>query len=88
MFRLALNSIKSLLKCLKLGLGGLTMARCKTIKKKDGLRLGIGNLPSFSITGSIPGMKKQYYGENALLVKCGSWIYNVTSKPEIYSQAH
>ena len=40
--------------------------------------------PNFSITGSIKGMKEKYYGKNALLVRCGSYIYNVTSKPEYY----
>lgn len=33
--------------------------------------------PSFSATGSIRGMKKMYYGENALLVRSGSYIYKV-----------
>ncbi|MCS2593492.1 hypothetical protein NXX56_23660 [Bacteroides thetaiotaomicron] len=39
---------------------------------------------AFHITGSITGMKKLYYGKNALLVHCGSWIYNVSSEPEVY----
>ena len=38
--------------------------------------------PNFSATGSIKGMRDKYYGKNALLVKCGSYIYNVT--PDIY----
>ena len=29
-------------------------------------------------------MKKVYYGRDALLVRCGSYIYNVSSAPEIY----
>ena len=30
-----------------------------------------------------------YYGKDALLVRCGSWIYNVTSRPDIYyGEAH
>jgi hypothetical protein len=32
-------------------------------------------------------MKKQFYGKDALLVKCGNYIYNVTEKPEIYYSA-
>ncbi len=28
--------------------------------------------------------KKAYYGRDALLVRCGSYIYNVSSAPEIY----
>lgn len=33
------------------------------------------------------GMKKQYYGVAALLVRCGSYIYNVTSEPNLYYNA-
>ena len=29
-------------------------------------------------------MKRLYYGKNALLVRCGSWIYNVSSELGIY----
>lgn len=28
--------------------------------------------------------EKAYYGRDALLVRCGSYIYNVSSAPEIY----
>lgn len=45
-------------------------------------------LPSFSATGSIKGMKEKFYGKDALLVRCGSYIYNCTSKPELYHSAH
>ena len=41
--------------------------------------------PSFHRTGSIKGMKKHFYGESALLVICGNYIYNVTRIcPEVY----
>lgn len=40
--------------------------------------------PNFHESGSVKGMKKLYYGEDALLVRCGQYIYNVSSKPEIY----
>jgi len=43
------------------------------------------NTPNFSATGSIKGMRKQYYGNDALLVKCGSYIYNVTATPDVYN---
>lgn len=35
----------------------------------------------------LRGMKKLYYGVAALLVRCGSYIYNVTSEPNIYYNA-
>ena len=44
------------------------------------------NYPSFHRSGSISGMKKLYYGENALLVRCGEYIYNVTENEKIYYQ--
>lgn len=64
------------------------MAKTKRMTVEQGKRVGISEFPSFSVTGSIRGMKKLYYGKDALLVKCGSYIYNVTSRPEIYNQAN
>lgn len=46
----------------------------------------VDNFPNFSKTGSIKGMKKLYYGKGALLVRCGDYIYNVSSDPQIYYQ--
>ena len=40
--------------------------------------------PNFHRTGSIKGMKDKFYGQNALLVRCGQYIYNVSSEPDIY----
>lgn len=62
--------------------------RTKTLSVKDGKRLNIDTYPNFHKSGSILGMKKLYYGRNALLVRCGNYIYNVTSNPAIYQQAH
>lgn len=56
--------------------------KVKTIYVKDKPK-DLSEFPNFSITGSITGMKK-IYGQDCLLVKCGSWIYNVRSKPEYY----
>ena len=64
------------------------MARVKYLKVTKGKQLGIDNFPSFSASGSITGMKEKYYGKGALLVRCGSYIYNVTSRPNIYNAAH
>ena len=44
----------------------------------------VKNFPNFHKSGSIKGMKKLYYGKDALLVKCGSYIYNVSAEPSIY----
>jgi hypothetical protein len=62
--------------------------RVKTIPVKDKPD-SLSNFPNFSVTGSIKGMKKKFYGSDALLVRCGSYIYNVSSEPDIYySIAH
>ena len=55
---------------------------------EQGRRVNISQFPNFHKSGSISGMKRMYYGMNALLVRCGSYIYNVTTAPEIYYQAH
>ena len=58
--------------------------RTKTLYRRDGERIGISRFPNFHNSGSIAGMKRLYYGKNALLVRCGRWIYNVSSELEIY----
>ena len=63
------------------------MARTRYLKVAEGKALGIDDYPSFSSTGSIKGMKDKYYGKDALLVRCGSYIYNVSSNPNIYYRA-
>jgi len=63
------------------------MARVKTICTADHDKFELSSYPNFSATGSIKGMKNKYYGKDALLVRCGSYIYNVTSSPEIYNAA-
>lgn len=63
--------------------------KTKTLYTRDAERVGISRFPNFHRTGSITGMKRLYYGKNALLIRCGSWIYNVSSEPEIYyNMAH
>jgi len=63
--------------------------RTKTIYVKDYERLNLTQFPNFASNGSIKGMKDKYYGKDALLVKCGSYIYNVSSQPDIYyNEAH
>lgn len=56
----------------------------KRMSPEDGKRVNIDSFPNFSATGSVMGMKNLYYGLDAKLVRCGAYIYNVSSKPEIY----
>jgi hypothetical protein len=60
----------------------------KTIPAKDYDKYNLGEFPNFSRTGNITGMKNKYYGKDALLVRCGNYIYNVSSAPEIYEAAN
>ena len=62
--------------------------RVKTMTKTQGMEVGISNYPNFDKSGSVKGMKEKYYGKDALLVRCGSYIYNVTANPNIYRLAH
>ena len=52
--------------------------------EQEGERVGLSRFPNFHKTGSIAGMKHRYYGLDALLVRCGGYIYDVSSEPCIY----
>lgn len=65
--------------------GGLNM-RVRTMTIQEGHMHNIDRYPNFHKSGSISGMKQKVYGMNALLVRCGSYIYNVPS--EVYYAAH
>lgn len=58
--------------------------KTKYLKKEMGEKVNIHRFPNFHASGSIYGMKSRYYGMDALLVRCGSYIYNVSSDPSIY----
>lgn len=62
------------------------MPRVKYMNKEDKKIYNLSQYSNFSATGSIYGMKKLYYGMDALLVRSGSWIYKVPK--EIYNAAH
>lgn len=64
---------------------GIMRTRRMTIEQ--GRRVGIDRFPNFHKSGSIRGMKRLYYGKDCLLVRCGSYIYNVSAEPRIYYQA-
>lgn len=73
--------------------------RVKRMTIEEGKRVGISRFflrcapkaqsdnPNFHKTGSVRGMKKLYYGQHCLLVRCGDYIYNVSPEPQIYNQA-
>lgn len=56
--------------------------KVKILNKNAPIDLSV--FPNFSKTGSIKGMKAKYYGKDALLVRSGSYIYNVSAQPNIY----
>lgn len=60
------------------------MPRVRYLPVAEGQSAGIEAFPNFDKSGSVIGMKKKYYGEDALLVRCGSYIYNVSRRPDIY----
>lgn len=59
----------------------------KHMSVKDGERWNLSEFPNSPVTGSARGMREQFYGNDALLVRCGDYIYNVSSEPEIYENA-
>lgn len=59
--------------------------KTKYMTVAKGEEINIHQYPNFHKSGSIAGMKKLYYGRNALLVKCGQYIYNVPQS--VYNMA-
>lgn len=53
------------------------MPRVRYMNKALSNIYNLSQYPNFSATGSIVGMKKKYYGDKALLVRSGAWIYKV-----------
>ena len=60
--------------------------KTKRMSVSEGEKCNISQFPNFSKSGSITGMKTKYYGKNAMLVVCGSYIYNVDE--ETYNKAY
>lgn len=59
------------------------MSKVKYLPSSVGERFNLSRFPNFHKSGSVSGMKKLYYGKDALLVRCGNYIYNVSSEPDI-----
>ena len=51
--------------------------RVKYMNKQLAQKYNLSQYPNFSARGSVYGMKKKYYGDGAILVSSGSYIYNV-----------
>lgn len=61
------------------------MSRIKYLSVTKGQKVHIEQYSNFHKSGSIKGMKEKYYGKNAMLVRCGNYIYNVPQR--IYDMA-
>lgn len=57
--------------------------KTKTLHSQDAKKLASA-VSQFSQVRKHQWNEKAYYGRDALLVRCGSYIYNVSSAPEIY----
>ena len=53
------------------------MAQVRYMNKTQKRIYNLSQYPNFSVTGSVAGMKKLYYGKDALLVRSGAFIYKV-----------
>lgn len=53
--------------------------RVKRMTIEEGKRVGISRFPNFHKTGSVRDMKKPYYVQHCILVRCGDYIYNVST---------
>ena len=62
--------------------------RVKYLTQAEAIMYGVrlDKYPNFLASGSIKGMKEKFYGRDAMLVRCGAYIYNVDRN--IYELAH
>ena len=60
--------------------------KVRYMNEREKEKYKLSQYPNFSATGSIKGMKEQYYGKDVLLVRSGSYIYNVPAN--VYDCAH
>ena len=60
--------------------------RVKRMTLVEGMHVKIDDYPNFHKSGDVRGMKENVYGKDALLVRCGSYIYHVPRN--IYDNAH
>jgi hypothetical protein len=56
--------------------------KCATKEQLKEKGINLSAFPNFHANGSIIGMKKMYYGKDALLIRSGNYIYKVTK--EVY----
>ncbi len=50
----------------------------KEYQRKTGNRgLGIRNCPCIHVSGSVKGMRKQFWGYQCDVVRIGNWIYKI-----------
>ena len=61
--------------------------RTKTLRVGEVDPARLSECPNIHKSGSVKGMKDQYWGKEAKCVRCGDYIYNVDSDPEIYDMA-
>jgi hypothetical protein len=61
----------------------VSIKRVKYVYTRHKVALNLSEFPNFHQSGNVRGMRN-VYGKNALLVRCGEWIYNVSTKPNIY----
>ena len=78
MVSLFLGDLKTSLDILSVILSTISTMKTKSARKTEAHKLS--GCPNFSRTGSIQGMKQMYYGKDAKLICCGSWIYNCTTE--------
>ena len=60
--------------------------RVKRMTLVEGMGVKIDDYPNFHKSGNVRGMKENVYGKDALLVRCGDYIYKVPKV--IYDSAH
>lgn len=66
---------------------GIILVPKPPVKTDKGATLGdLSRFPNFHKSGSIKGMRDKFYGQYAYLIRQGSYIYNVSSEPDLYNK--
>lgn len=52
----------------------------KYVSTRHYYRLRLYNFPSAGPGANVAGVRKQYWGNEALIIKCGSYIYKVDAE--------
>ena len=61
--------------------------KTKYISTKSPFASRLDQFPNAGPRPNITGMRAKYWRKDALIIKCGQYAYNVSSKPQFFENA-